>query len=78
MGVNIITTYCKDCGSKEIIDFCIERHEYWYYCNNCKMTWGDYCPYIPKEEFAEEIKDQGFPLDAERILKGEKVSEFGE
>jgi hypothetical protein len=70
--------FCPDCGSQDIFEITIEKHEYWYHCYGCHKTWGNYFPAIPLDEFCDFLKDDGFPLDAERIRKGERASECGE
>ena len=70
--------YCNSCGKDDLLEITIEKHETWYYCYNCKRSWGDYAPYIPLEEIIQELKDQGFPKDAERIKNGKRASEHGE
>jgi len=70
--------FCTHCGSSDIFELTIERHESWYFCYNCRIAFGDYFPEISLEEFCQELTDQGFPKDAEAIRQGKRASEYGE
>ncbi len=65
--------YCHNCGSDDVFDYPLERHESWYYCQHCFNTWGDYCPDVPYEMFADQLKEDGFPLTANAILHQQRV-----
>lgn len=69
---------CHTCGSTDLIELTIEKHETWYHCYTCKACFSDFCPDIPVDVFAKELRDQGFPKDADRLLNGERLSQHGE
>lgn len=71
-------SFCKDCGSRDVLELTIEKDEAWYYCYTCKACYGDSCRAIPLEVFVQELRDQGFPKDADHIARGERASLMGE
>jgi hypothetical protein len=70
-------SFCVNCGSNDLLELTIEKGEAWIYCYKCKNCYGD-PPSIPLETFVSELKEQGFPKDAERISNGLRASEEGE
>lgn len=69
--------YCPDCGSTDIYDYPLEGHESWYYCQACKTVFGEVV-YVPKDEFAALLEEEGYPKDAAKVRAGQRLSDNGE